>query len=197
MFTVRSSIRPNALNTEEAKVEVKVSGEPEAVQPVRVWEEGERSFLTARAPQCAILIGHIGGRSLEAPGVKLILREFDQNFASMTLVARDGRELAESGSMLLTLGARFNNHNIVWTPERNSLLNRQAVGRYWWGEPPVVGIELAGEIRLRVSGPRRVFRLDACGGRIGEVAANVENGELVIPVSPDDHTIYYEITSGQ
>ena len=60
---------------------------------------------------------------------------------------------------------------------------------------PFAGTYLDGKVTIKTSDNRKVYVLDAAGSRKKELAASWKDGSLEFRISPDDQTMFYEITS--
>lgn len=194
---IRSAVVPDAL-PEGASPVAEESGAAESDAPVRVFRQNGKFFFSAAAPGCGILIGPLGGEQVENTMLKTALENFApesaaENFAAAVVVARDGKVLPESESILLTLGSSFINHDVVMSPEGNTIAALRSPDAKWWGSPPVVGVRISGKIQLRCAPGMRAWLLDSCGKRIRELET-VRQGEFMeLNISPEDETIFYEI----
>ncbi len=194
---IRSAVVPNAL-PEGANPVAEESGSAENDAPVRVFGQNGKFFFSAAAPGCGILIGPLGGEQVENTMLKTTLENFApesaaENFAAAVVVARDGKPLPESESILLTLGSSFINHDVVMSPEGNTIAALRSPDAKWWGSPPVVGVRISGKIQLRCAPGMRAWLLDSCGKRIREMETVRQGNFTELNISPEDETIFYEI----
>lgn len=189
----RSSISPTPLDTTEGVVKVTVNAVEDAPRPMRVWNEGERNFFTALADRCAVITGHWGGHPVEIGGFRIDAKPFPGNFGAAVLVARDGKSLAQSNDLLLTIGGRFENSGLIWNEERNSTLNESKT----WGVPPVLATALDVAVTIPADGPRKVYALDNTGERISELPAKFQGGSLQFRILPEHHAMHYSIEAAK
>lgn len=188
----RMTIVPDALKT-PGRAEACVSAPDEPDRPMRGWTEGEKAFFTAVAPQCIVLCGHFGGRTMDVGDLRLRARPFPGDFGAAVLVSRDERPLPASGDILFTIAGRFENSGVIWNKERDALLNRSP----WWGNPPVLGTKTDAAIRFKTDGPRTVYALDSNGKRTAELPSAWKDGHLSFHVHPSHRSMHYEIVKGE
>lgn len=185
----RCSISPMPLDTDEGAVAVTVEAAENAPQPMRAWQEGERTFFTALADRCAVITGHFGGHPVELGGFRIDAGTFPGNFGAAVLVARDGKALAESSELLLTIAGRFENSGVIWNDERSSTLNETNT----WGRPPVLAAALNAAVELPADAPRKVYALDSTGRRTAELPAEFRDGKLRFRILPEHRAMHYEV----
>ncbi len=189
LLTTRQALIPDGCR--DSHLSLKVDSPIPEVQPMRAWTEdkGKLAYFTAVAPECVILTGHFGGRTMDVGDFTLKSNPFPGNFGAAVLVSRDGRPLADSGSILFTFAGRFENSGVIWNRERNSTMNERGT----WGRPPVLGTKMNAEVSLKTAGPRRVYALDATGLRTSEVPAVWKENRLRFTVLPEQKSMHYEI----
>ena len=193
---VRTMVVPDAL-PEHSVPEAVESGAAEAKPPVRAIEADGRYLFTVETPGCGIAAGLLGGKPVEHGSLKVALEPFGKgaaaNFAAAVAVARDGTPLRESGSILLTLGSSFLNHDVEMNGKGDSITALRTPGAKWWGTPPVTGVRLKGWVAVPCPPEMRIWRLDSSGRRVAELRGERDGEFTRVPISPEDETIFYEL----
>ena len=193
---VRTMIVPDAL-PEGAAPAVVESGAAEPEPPVRAVVRDGKYLFTADAPGCGIAAGILGGERVELGSLKVALDPFGRgaaaNFASVVAVARDGKPLRKSGSILITIGSEFLNHDVEMNAAGNTIAALRTPGARWWGTPPVTGVRLRGWVAVPCPPELRAWRLDSCGRRLEERKTLRDGAFTRISISPEDETIFYEL----
>ena len=89
----------------------------------------DRAFIAVAAPSVRMCVGRVGGRIVELGDVTLRVGEGTKHgFANVTLVAVDGRSVAASSKLLFTTVARSRNKGMMWTGDREGIVD--------WGRGP-------------------------------------------------------------
>ena len=110
-------------------------------------------------------------------------------FASLAMLAVDGKPLSESRQLLLTVAGNVENTGMGWNREHTS------VGRAW-GRAPTVCEGIGAKISLKTKlGRYRLYALDGKGGRQSEVPVQVQDGSLVFTVGSAFQTLWYELVA--
>ena len=138
--------------------------------------------VTVEAPRVEAAIGFIGGLPLR---LKHMAIEARTRFAAISVLARDGRDLATSASILLTAVAQAENTATTWDNDRNAVL--------CYGAQPVLAEGVDAEIRLRVPRGMQVFALGPDGMRKARVPARPDATGLRFRLDPQFATLWYEL----
>jgi hypothetical protein len=144
------------------------------------------SYL-ADAPGAQAVAGFVGGQKFTVGPTTFAFPTFGNNFAALTLTPMDGKALAQSRRLLLTLVGRVENQGMVWNAERTSVGDQ-------WGHGPTVAEGIPAALTLKTEGALRVYALDGMGRRTATVASAKPDGTQTINVGPQDRTLWYEIT---
>ena len=156
--------------------------------PARVIKAPQGQVFLASAPQAAVATGFLGGTNVVAGPLHVTCPRFGRDFATVAAIALDGRSLATSQRVLVTLAARAENQGMKWNERRNS------VGTDW-GHGPTIAERVPATVELAVSGPRTVFALKPDGTRGRKVKASYRNAVLSFTVSPQDKSMHYELVA--
>jgi hypothetical protein len=125
--------------------------------------------------------GFLGGQELQFAEGTVYCEAFANNFGSMMLVPMDGKPLATSNRMLLTVMAKAENTNMRWNSDRNSVGDR-------WGNAPSIVQGIAGRIAFK-NPIAAMIPLKPDGSR----SASTGSGST-ISFSPLHKTVWYELT---
>lgn len=156
--------------------------------PVAVVAAPQGKTLVVRAERAAAAVGFLGGAKIDAGALTVECPRFGRDFAAVTAVALDGRELAASHRVLVTLAARAGNRDMKWNESRTS------VGANW-GEGPTIAERVPATITLAGAGPRTVYALQPDGTRGAKIPAQAKDGALVFTVRTEDATMHYEVVA--
>ncbi len=154
-----------------------------------VWDHAAQQ-IRVDAPASKAMIGKLGGKAARVTGFVAEVASSVRNFAVLTLTARDGKPMEQSGSLLLTALDKAENTGLQWNAERTFAENA-------WGsgptliEVPTATVQIATKA-LKVT----VWALDGTGRRVREVPARLENGTLTLAIGPEFKTLWYEIVAG-
>ena len=139
--------------------------------------------LQVNAPAARLLIGFVGGREFQLGDVRLkVGRGTLHDYANISLVAVDGKPVAESRKLLLTAVARVENKGQAWDAKRTYVLGD-------WGEGPTV----AEPVPLTLTLPGEGWQARALDGR-GQIAGEVAMDGPQLAVGPAHATLWYLIT---
>ncbi len=139
--------------------------------------------LQVNAPAARLLIGTVGGREFQLGDVRLKLgKETLHDYADISLVALDGKPVADSRKLLLTAVARVENKGQKWDEKRTYVMDD-------WGEGPTV----AEPVPLALTLPGSGWQARALNGK-GQVASEVPMDGSRLTTDPAHATLWYLIT---
>ena len=170
-----------------AKATLVRAGERDA-SPAHLIQATQGQVLVAAAPRTAVATGFLGGTTIDAGALRITCPRFGRDFATVAAVALDDHPLAATRRALVTIVARAQNQDMKWNAAHNS------VGAAW-GHGPTIAERVPATIALATDGPREVFALRPDGRRGRKVGVAYTDGRLTFAVSPDDHTLHYEIVA--
>ena len=165
------------------KAPIKARTSPEASLKITPGNGG--SIYCADAPKVKAVAGFVGGNTVNLHDVSFTFGSFGFNFAGLMLVPIDGDNLEVSGRLLLTLVGRVENSGMEWNAERNSVSDH-------WGTGPVRAEDVPCTVRLRTSGPRKVYALNPKGERLKEIDARY-NGNILTFDTGRANSVWFEI----
>ncbi|HEY3330875.1 MAG TPA: cellulase family glycosylhydrolase [Capsulimonadaceae bacterium] len=158
-----------------------------ATSPVSAVGAPGASRYVAVGDAAIALTGYLGGQTINAGPVSFTFPAFGNNFGALTLVATDGKPVAKSARLLLTIVGKAQNLEMGWNAERTS------VGRSW-GHGPSQAEGIAADVMLSNAAIRHVWALDPTGARVRELALTTKDGKASFAISPDYKTVWYELT---
>ncbi len=140
----------------------------------------------AVSPNVSTVVGYVGGETVTLGSSTLTFPKFGNNFAAVTLTPTDGKTLAASRRLLLTLAGKVENQGMVWNADRTSVSDQ-------WGHGPTVAEGIPATVTLKTSAARRVWALDGTGKRVQPVPAAYAGEDLTFTVGPQYKTLWYEV----
>ncbi len=141
----------------------------------------------ADSPFSKILVGFVGGQSVQMPGWLVQMPQTPHNFAALMLTALDGRPTEQSHSLLLTAVGQVSNTGMQWNKERTSVGDK-------WGTAPTLVEGIPARIALHtLMTSATVYALDGTGKRMGTVDSKLSGSMLTFAIGPDNKTLWYEI----
>ncbi len=147
----------------------------------------EQALFRADSARSRVLVGFLGGRTLEGSGWKVEGPPAREGFAALMLSPVDGRPVEQSRSLLLTAVGRVENQGMGWNAERTS------VGKQW-GQGPTRAEGIAARISLQTQArAATIHALDERGRRRSRVESQLKDCQLHFTIGPDHKTLWYEI----
>jgi hypothetical protein len=168
--------------------EARISVRPAAAAPPMTWSGGERGRVLLHAPRVAGALGRIRGETVHAGALRVAAEPNPRNYAAVAVASRDGKALGESRRMLLVAVDKAENSGLVWAADHHS------ASTAWTGAVQVTGVSAAIELATTTS-DLAVWALDGRGARTAEVPSTQADGHLNFRISPDQHTVWYEISA--
>jgi hypothetical protein len=172
------SVRRLSIEVGPAGSEVRGNG-PVAVPAARVSDTGEISWepsakqplFTVNAPALKVAAGMVSGRKVRLGEVTAEFAKLKKDYACLSVVALDGRPVAESKKLLVSVAGRVENQSMGWNPKRTSL------GRNW-GHGPTVAERI--KLKLTVPGKWKAQKLDGAGTAKYRLDAQSAGGKTVV-----------------
>lgn len=166
-----------------------------AGNPAFDWRfSGAQGHLVVDSPSVKALVGRVAGESSSfwpLGALSIGSPRSSNGWASFVIVARDGKPLEKSGSILLCTLDRAENANMTWNAEHTS------VGDRWGDGPPLLETPSA-TLELHTTAARaQVWKLDASGKRSGVLPSTLSKGQLKFALAAGDATPFYEIALQQ
>lgn len=153
-----------------------------------VWNGGEQARVLLQAPRIAGAIGLIRGQTIDAGALRISAEANARNFAAVAIASRDGLPLTESKRMLVAAIDKAENSGLQWAADHHS------AKKAWDGSVQVTGVSAALELRTGLA-KVTVWALDGRGVRTTEVPSTLQDGRLRFRISPDYHTVWYEVAA--
>jgi hypothetical protein len=133
------------------------------------------------------LVGYIGAEKSTAGPITIECPHFGDNFASLTLAARDDKPVSSSSALLLTITGKAVNVDMKYNQDRTS------VGKDW-GHGPVLAEGIPGVVTIANTKINHVWAQDSTGKRTSEVPGTKIAGGYQFTIDPKYCTVWYEMT---
>ncbi len=147
-----------------------------------------RGILTLDSPRARGWVGDLGGLDLKAGGLSARVSARDP-WAALVLVSLDGKDLKDSGRMVLVAVARAENTGQVWNPWRTGLDQS--------GRTPVLMQGVEAGVTLLSSRRLTVRPLDSDGGTGAPLPSSSRANGLGFSISRAYRTSYYLVQAAQ
>ena len=148
---------------------------------------GAGGHLVVDSPTVKALVGHVAGNYWPLGALTVENASSSNGWMGIIAVARDGKPLDKSASIIIATLNRAENTNMAWNAARTS------VGDGWGTGPTLLETPRAA-LSLRTSAKgARVWALDATGARVRQIPSVLKNGVLRFALNPADKTPWLEI----
>ena len=137
------------------------------------------------APAAKAVCGFAGGQTVTLSGATIAFGHLTNGFGALTLCAMDGKTLAQSSRVLLTMVTHTQNTGQSWNTTHTLLTNL--------GHGPPQVDAAAATVSITVDGPRTVFTLDSSGEKQDAVPSTYKDGQLSFAITPKQKSIWYAI----
>jgi len=174
------------LDPSVTKPSITTSGVPSSGSGARAITTPGGSEYIASGEGAIAAAGFFGGQTFSSGPLSMTLPAFGNNFASLTLTPLDGKPLAASTRLLLTICGRAENTDMGWNEDRTS------VGANW-GHGPVLVEGIPASVTIANALVGHVWALDPTGVRARELPATVAGGKIAFQIGPENKTVWYEI----
>ncbi|MEX0777412.1 MAG: carbohydrate binding domain-containing protein [Phycisphaeraceae bacterium] len=144
----------------------------------RLDKVDDGGVFIAYAPAAVIVVGMVGGQTIQAGDITLTFGACPNNFAALTLTVMDRQPLVQSQRILLTLLSQAENQEMGWNATRTSVSNQ-------WGRGPTLVTAPTAMVTFKTAGLRRVYALDATGQRVHEMPTQFTKGAPGVPGAPE------------
>ncbi len=164
-------------------------GSTHLLVPPIVWrgKANGNPVLVVSMPSVKVATGAIANQAVRFTGARLTIGASRTGYATVTLVALDGKNTGESQRLLLTVGGIMENEGWTWNEGKTMLTS--------WGKGPTLTEVIAGELEIAraYSGDLQAFALDGAGNRLQEMALEpLAPGRWRLAFGQAD-TMWYEI----
>jgi hypothetical protein len=178
-----------------------------AVEPTRLAKDGKRylsdtgelcwdatqpgaGYFTVNTPRTKLFTGFVRGRSVDLGGVGIKIGSTRLDWATLSLVCRDGKGFDHPGRILVAATGLAHNQGAVL----QHLDGDKATLADHWGGDPELCEGITAEILLSVSADRvRFYPLDESGQRRKAVGVESSHGKALIHLGPGNRTVWYEV----
>ncbi len=146
-------------------------------------------YFTVNTPRSKLFTGFVRGRSFALGEVTLQIGKTRLDWATVSLVALDGKGFDAPGRVLVAATGLVQNTDAVL----ESLGDDRVTLRNRWGREPVLCEGVPARITLPVAAARvRFYPLDASGNRRPAVPVQAAGGRAVLELGPQFKTLWYE-----
>jgi hypothetical protein len=140
------------------------------------WRPGKAAHtFTVEAPGFRMAAGTLGGTTIRLGDATITVEKLANSSACVTVVALDGKPLADSARVLVSIAARVENQGMKWNADRTS------IGRDW-GHGPTLAEKVAATLTLPGSGWKAEV-LDGAGHPAAKLAARASGGNTAIALN--------------
>lgn len=150
-----------------------------------------RQIFLADSPQAKSVVGFVAGQEIAVGDANFTFGQigseaFSDGFAALTLVSTDGKPIANSSRVLLTVAARVENQNMGWNQARDSVSDN-------WGTGPVQAEFVPLTTAVPADGPRKIYALDPSGNRKAELPSEFRDNTVRFQTNPQNPSLWIEI----
>jgi len=153
--------------------------------PARVLQAHGGPVYLVESPVAATIVGFVGGDTLALEDLAIDCERFGRDFAALTALSLDGKPLAQSSHLLITLAARAGNSGAEWNAVRSS---QGAQG----GRSPTQAEHVPARIRLRNPGGGSLYPLAPNGSRLPALRAEKKGDWHEFSTKEGPRTLHYE-----
>lgn len=147
-------------------------------------------YFTVDTPASKLFTGFVRGRTFQLGDVTLQIGATRLDWATVSLVAIDGKGFDRPGRLLLAATGLVQNTDAKLRKldgEKVTLDNQ-------WGKAPLLCEGIPAQLTLPVAAPRvRIYPLDEAGNRGPALPATSQDGKALVTLSPQHKTVWYEV----
>ena len=146
-------------------------------------------YFTVNTPRSKLFTGFVRGRSFDLDGVGLKIGPTRLDWATISMVCRDGAGFDRPGRILIAATGLAQNQGA----KLRRLGDDKVTLGDQWGKEPELCEGVAGR-DLLAGGPARVrfYPLDESGQRRAEVPVETSGGKTLLRLGPQHRTVWYE-----
>jgi len=163
---------------------------PDTAAPKSVLTMQTASPATARyvadAPGAKVVFGFVGGQTVTLSGATFAFGPLTNQFGALTLVSMDGKPLATSSKMLLTVVTHTQNNHQAWNKTRTQVTRA--------GDAPPQVDAATVNVTIAADGPRSVVTLDGSGEKQQDIPATYKDGQVSFSITPAQKSVWYAIS---
>ncbi len=163
--------------------------ESETDEMIRDYKNG---IFILNTPGCLSFSGFTGGEEFDSEELNI---KAESEFATFTVISLDGKNIADSSSLLLTAVGKVYNSGQKLAPHITKPVKdlKKDVYIISRGKGPILVEDIEGRVLFKRKGGLRVFALDRYGIRKDELPVSAGSEGSYFDVSGAYKTIYYEI----
>lgn len=154
-----------------------------------VWDNADstRALFKIDAPSAKAAIGYIGGKKIDLGNVSVAMDSTQNNWATITLTALDGKPVEESSRILLVAAGRAENSDWKWNEDKTTLGGN-------WGNGPTKVEGIPAWLYFRNMDKFKVQPLDPAGNPGSEITVTKKGREIAFGIGAQYKTLWYLIT---
>ncbi len=156
------------------------------------WDASQpgAGYFTVNTPRSKLFTGFVRGRSFDLGGVGLKIGATRLDWATISLLCRDGAGFDRPGRILIAATGVAQNQGA----KLQHLGDDKATLGNQWGKEPVMCEGIAAEVLLPVAADRvRFYPLDESGQRRAAVPVEAREGKALFRLGPEHRTVWYEV----
>jgi hypothetical protein len=147
-------------------------------------------YFTVNTLRSKLFTGFVHGRSFDLAGVQIKIGATRLDWATLSLVCRDGAGFDRPGRILIAATGLAQNK---WADVQHLPGDKITLG-YRWGKDPVLCEAVPTEILLPVAAERvQFYPLDEAGQRRAAVPVEASAGKALLHLGPQHRTAWYEV----
>ncbi len=147
-------------------------------------------YFTVDTPASKLFTGFVRGRTFQLGDVTLQIGATRLDWATVSLVAIDGKGFDRPGRILLAATGLVQNTDA----KLRTLDGDKVTLDNQWGKAPLLCEGIPAQLTLPVAAPRvHVYPLDEAGNRGPALAAKSQDGKALVTLSPQYKTVWYEV----
>ena len=157
--------------------------------PQETWslDEAKRGLYLVKSPAARAAVGHLGLHPITLGDVAITVQLPAERTAAFTLVALDGKEIAQSKRMLLSLVGTVANVGMEWDEKHTTIQNH-------WGKPPAISNFIPAEITLPGADRPTITVLDPAGLPNGQLQPLGKSDAWSLRTLPEKPTLWFYIS---
>jgi hypothetical protein len=154
-----------------------------------IWNNSDsaKAVFEINAPSARAAVGYIGGKSIELGNVNIAMDSTQNNWATITLTALDGKPIEKSSRILLVAAGRVENTGWKWDKDKTTLGGD-------WGNSPTRAEGIPARLMFRNMDKFSVHALDPSGNPTAEITVSNNKDAQVFGIGAQYKTLWYILT---
>jgi hypothetical protein len=154
-----------------------------------IWNNSDsaKAVFEINALSAKAAVGYIGGKSIELGNVNIAMDSTQNNWATITLTALDGKPIEKSSRILLVAAGRVENTDWKWDKDKTTLGGD-------WGNSPTRAEGIPAKLMFRNMDKFSVHALDPSGNPGTEIMVSKDKDGQVFGIGAQYKTLWYILT---